>query len=198
MPRASAKRPYGKYFESRDAYCVIFVFVVGALVNVACASIYSVLPASAPSFAQVGQPAPEINLPQLKVGAPGENLKLSSLRGKPVIVNFWATWCAPCRAEFPLFQSKYEKYRESLGLGILAVDMQDDEGAQAAQKFADQMNVTFPILLDVDASAESGYQVRGLPTTVFIDRNGIVQDIVLGGPISEEALEQKIAALRER
>lgn len=175
-------------------FLVSAFIVLSMWANVGCAQVSALLPGSA-TFAKVGQPAPDFNLPELRKGALGERLALSSLRGHPVIVNFWATWCAPCRAEFPAFQAKYEKYRDSLGLVVLAVEVQDDEGVDVAQKFVDDTKVTFKILRDVNDSVSGSYQIRGLPTTIIIDRNGIVRDMILGGPMTEDALEQKITTL---
>lgn len=172
---------------------LLFV-VLGLSANVACAQVSALWPGGT-AIAQLGKPAPDFNLPRLQNGALGEKLALSSLRGHPVIVNFWATWCAPCRAEFPAFQAKYEKYRDSLGLAVLAIQVQDDEGAGVAQKFVDDTKVTFTILRDVNDSVTGSYQIRGLPTTILIDRNGIVRDMILGGPQTEEALELKITTL---
>ena len=82
-----------------------------------------------------------------------------------------------------------------LGLAVLAIQVQDDEGAGVAQKFVDDTKVTFTILRDVNDSVTGSYQIRGLPTTILIDRNGIVRDMILGGPQTEEALELKITTL---
>jgi thiol-disulfide isomerase/thioredoxin len=142
--------------------------------------------------ARVGSLAPEIELPRLVEGRPSNSEKLTSFTGRPVVVNFWATWCAPCRDEFPLIQAKYAQYRDSHRLVIVGIDVQGDGGPTAAQRFVRQFGATFPIWLDTDGTAEEAYRVQALPTTVFIDREGQIQDMLVGGPMTQDYLDKEL------
>lgn len=148
--------------------------------------------AGRPATARLGSAAPEVQLPQLVNGQPGTKSRLTLLTGRPVVVNFWATWCAPCRAEFPAFESKYRQYKDSQQLVIVGIDAESDAGAAAAQQFVNQFNATFPVWLDSDGTAEQVYHVQALPTTIFIDRGGVIEDLIVGGPLSEDNLEKEL------
>jgi thiol-disulfide isomerase/thioredoxin len=104
-------------------------------------------------------------------GLDGQKVKLSSLKGKVVFLNFWATWCGPCRSEMPSMQRMYEKLK-SEGLEILAVDLQEDKGQ--VQAFARELGLHFPILLDSAGSVGAQYNARAIPTTYLIDRSGFI------------------------
>jgi cytochrome c biogenesis protein CcmG, thiol:disulfide interchange protein DsbE len=135
----------------------------------------------------VGKPAPEIDLLTID----GEPVKLSELRGQPVLVNFWATWCPPCREEFPLMASAYAKH-ETDGLEILGVMHQDL--ADGARAFAQDTGATWPILADPEDTAYQDYLVVGLPTSFFIDAEGIVRAFSLGG-FSEDGLAAQLETI---
>ena len=119
----------------------------------------------------VGQTAPDFTLDT----PDGSTLSLSQFRGHPVVVNYWATWCPPCREEMPLFQRRHEKYSD---LVILAVDGGEDAGTVA--KFVNQLNLTFPVLLDPEYKVESLLGILGYPTTLFIDSDGIIRAKQIG------------------
>ncbi len=121
----------------------------------------------------VNHPAPEIVLSVLDNSAPFE---LAHLQGKPVILNFWATWCAPCRAEMPMLQSTWERYGENVA--IVGVDLEEDPAL--VRQFVDELGITFPILLDEEGTVSERFNVRGLPTTFFIDRDGVIRQIYPG------------------
>jgi cytochrome c biogenesis protein CcmG/thiol:disulfide interchange protein DsbE len=125
----------------------------------------------------VGRPAPEISLQT----ADGETVSLSSLRGRPVIVNFWASWCIPCREEFPLLVDAYERHSGE-GLEILGVI--HDDGPEAATEFANSFGATWPMLNDVDDVAWRAYMGAFLPVTYFVDREGVIQSVSYGAPPS--------------
>ncbi len=148
-----------------------------------------------PATARVGSPAPEIELPQMLSGRSGAIANLTSLTGRPVVVNFWATWCGPCRAEFPAFESEYRRYKDSQQLVIVGIEAQSDGGPAAAQQFVNQMGTTFPIWLDEAGKAEEAYRVDALPTTIFIDRSGVIQDMIVGGPMIEQTLEKELVKI---
>jgi len=99
----------------------------------------------------------------------GENIKLSELRGQVVLVNFWASWCGPCRQEMPILEKLYKKY-ESLGFVILGVNV-DDDPAQA-ESLLKLIGVSFPVLFDSDKKISEKYGVAAMPSSFFIDRDG--------------------------
>ena len=128
--------------------------------------------------------------------ANGETIQLSELRGKPVVMNVWASWCAPCRAEMPALQRVYQAY-QAQGLEILGVNSTAQDERQSAQDFAAEQGLTFPILFDTAGEATQLYAVRALPTTYFIDAQGIIQEVVAGGPMSEALLRIRVEKLIE-
>ncbi|MEW5720500.1 MAG: TlpA disulfide reductase family protein [Chloroflexota bacterium] len=145
-----------------------------------------------PTTVKIGEPAPEIDLPTLT----GEQVTLSKLQGRPVLVNFWATWCGPCRQEFPAFVRKYKQYQNQ-GFVILAINTGDPNSDDGVLTFARNTLVNFPIVRDRDERLARMYNVRGLPTSIFIDRTGIVRDIVIGGPMEETFIDLKFAQINQ-
>jgi peroxiredoxin len=109
--------------------------------------------------------------------ADGQNLRLQEQRGRVVLVNFWATWCGPCKQEMPHLNRLYEKYRSS-GFVLLAVNV--DEDARLAVGTAQRMSLKFPVLLDGDKKVSKLYDLSSMPSTVMIDRDGRVRYIHLG------------------
>ena len=102
----------------------------------------------------------------------GPNVRLQELRGRVVLVNFWATWCGPCRQEMPHLNRLYEKYRGS-GFQLLGVNI--DEDARAATELAAKLGVKFPVLLDTDKKVSRLYDMSAMPATIVIDRDGKVR-----------------------
>ena len=131
-----------------------------------------------------GALAPDFLLERLDEG----EVRLSDLRGRPVVLNFWATWCEPCRKEMPRFVEAYEKYRDE-GLVILAVNLQ--EGKSPVQRFADDYGMEFPIGIDRDGEVGDQYRLLGLPTTFFIGRDGVI-DSVYNGPFIEKSRDTNV------
>ena len=134
----------------------------------------------------------------------GGELRLSDLRGKPIVINFWATWCAPCRKEMPQFVQAYEKYKDQ-GLEIVAVNLQ--EGKDISAKFADDYGMRFKVAIDRDGEVGDAYNLLGLPTTYFVDKAGVIRSVFTGpfqsqergtsvqGAIEASELDQRIAAI---
>jgi cytochrome c biogenesis protein CcmG, thiol:disulfide interchange protein DsbE len=149
---------------------------------------------------KVGEPAPEL----VTLREDGTPMVLSQLRGEPVWINFWGSWCAPCRAEMPDIQRAYETLSPQ-GLNILSISMQEDPAKSIA--YRDQVGATFPVYIDpaylnsfIDADANpalaeqmaqmhSDWQVFNFPTHVFIDKDGIVQAVILAQMTYDEAVE---------
>ncbi len=121
----------------------------------------------------VNHPAPDFTLARLDTG---ENVALSDLRGKPIILNFWATWCGPCRAEMPALQAAHERYGDDLL--IVGVDQGEESGV--VEKFVEEFAISFPILMDPTMAVSSDYRILGLPTTFFIDSQGIIRQVHAG------------------
>ncbi len=127
-----------------------------------------------------GHQAPDFVLTDLQ----GHTLKLSDLRGKAVVLNFWATWCPPCKQEIPWFVDLQKRYGPQ-GLQIIGVNM-DDGGQQDVEKFVAENSINYPILLGQEKVAEAYGGIDYLPTTFYIDRNGVVIDRVFGQPGRDE------------
>lgn len=123
---------------------------------------------------EVGYLAPDFSLPSLG----GQTVRLSDLRGKAVLLNFWATWCAPCRLEMPTMDKAYQEYK-SRGLEILAVSL--DAGSNSVVKnFMQELKLDFPVLLDPDMEVLRLYRMVGIPASFLIDKQGIVRHREVG------------------
>ena len=118
------------------------------------------------SGSQVGQRLPAFSLQKLG----GGKLSNQDLKGHPVVINFWASWCLPCRDEAPTLEAKWRKYRDD-GLIVLGVNVQDAE--EDASRFADEFGLSFPIVRDVELDLWRKLGVRGIPETFFLDRNSV-------------------------
>jgi peroxiredoxin len=121
----------------------------------------------------------------------GKTYTLSELRGQAVIINLWATWCPPCRAEMPAIQKLYDEYKDQ-GLVVLAVNSTVQDDATAIAPFIAQYGLTFPILLDENGDVTRAYQLRSLPSSYFIGRDGVIHEVVIGGPMAEALLRTRI------
>jgi thiol-disulfide isomerase/thioredoxin len=171
------------------------IFMIVVLALGASWTILSRLPPTAtyaggPPTPREGFHAPDFTLDLLG----GGQVTLSELRGKVVVVNVWASWCPPCRAEMPAIEKVYQAYRD-LGVVVLGVNTTDQDNERDVAAFVQEFGLTFPIPLDRDGSVSRRYAVSGLPTTFFIDRQGIIRSIVVGGPMSEATIQAKIEEL---
>jgi peroxiredoxin len=144
------------------------------------------------SAPQKGFSAPDFILQDLE----GNQYQLSSFIGEKVIVNIWASWCKPCQYEMPALQKIHEKYSDQ-GLVLLAVNNTYQDNYSNVVDFVSANNLTFPILMDLDGNVSKLYQVQALPSTFFIDRNGKISEIIIGGPMSEALIEAKIMELEK-
>jgi cytochrome c biogenesis protein CcmG, thiol:disulfide interchange protein DsbE len=162
------------------------VAVVAALAVIAGVLAFSgVLGQTSPSASVIvvgrnpllNQPAPDFSLQSID----GQTVSLSSLRGRPVIVNFWASWCVPCRDEFPLLVGAYEKYSAD---GLQIVGVIHDDGPQTASDFAKTYGATWPLVQDPNDAAWNLYNGSFVPVSYYIDRDGIVRAVSYGPPPS--------------
>ena len=136
----------------------------------------------------IGKPAPAFTL----LDPEGDVQRLSDFRGKVVLVNFWATWCLPCRKEFPELARAYDEHNGDFV--ILGVDLQESPGD--VRRFADGYGAKFPIVIDVDASVSNAYRLIGLPSSYFIDQNGVLRDQFFG-PLSRATIDAKVEKTRQ-
>jgi peroxiredoxin len=130
------------------------------------AAIAAALAVTLPALAgSTGGPAPQFTL----AARSGQDVSLAQYKGQVVMINFWASWCGPCRQEMPLLESIYKKYNK-MGFTLLGVNVEPD--SQAANEWLKQTPVSFPILYDKDSKVSKLYDVAGMPSSVIIDRSG--------------------------
>ncbi len=152
--------------------------------------------------AKEGSLAPDFLLKELD----GGEVRLSDFRGKAVIVNLWATWCGPCKKEMPQFVAAYDRYQDD-GLEIIAINLQESQSI--IQPFVDDFGMEFPVALDRRGSVSDKYRILGLPTTYFIDRQGVIRSVFRGpflerlegeqvqGAIEQDELTRRIEEILE-
>lgn len=141
--------------------------------------------------------APRVNfaMPAFTLTAlDGTTVASDDLRGKVLLVNFWATWCPPCRAEMPLLQSVYQAHRER-GLVVVAIDVAENPATVA--QFAQELGLTFPILLDQQVGVSTAFQVNALPTSFFVDRDGVIRASYMGA-LNRAYIEAQLTPLWEQ
>ena len=139
--------------------------------------------------ARTGQPAPALAGTALD----GSAVDLASLRGRPVIVNFWASWCPPCREEFPLFAERQATLGPSDGLQIIGVLYKDEP--ELAQQFLTDIGATWPTIDDPDGALAKAYRIAAPPQTYFIDKDGVLQAIQVG-QVRPEDFDTQYAKIR--
>lgn len=136
-----------------------------------------------------GKPAPDFTLRRLDTGAP---VKLSDLKGKPIVLNFWASWCGPCKMEHPVVSMAARRWgQEFQFFGVVFEDTEEN-----ARVFASTSDPSFPQLVDERSRMAVDYGVTGVPETYFIDAQGIIRDKV-AYPIDPRTMAEKLAALKQ-
>ena len=163
------------------------------LKNTVIALMFSVFAASSlASSGLEGQAAPDFALKS----STGENLRLSEYRGDVVMINFWATWCGPCRQEMPLLDELYSRYNR-VGFNLLGVNIDDD--SRRAMQMVEELGVNFPVLFDARKEVSKLYEVEAMPVTVIVDRQGTVRFVHHGYKpgYEEKYLDQIRSLLRE-
>ncbi|MFA7179452.1 MAG: TlpA disulfide reductase family protein [Dehalococcoidales bacterium] len=139
-----------------------------------------------------GNPAPDFELPLLD----GESIALSSLQGRPVLLNFWALSCPYCLAEMPYIQQAHNTYsNEEQGLAVVTINIRDS--SSAITSYLEYGNYNLKVLRDNGAHVATEYGVDGIPVTVLIDKNGIIRDVVIGAFPNWPTLENRLAAIIE-
>ncbi|HEX7974202.1 MAG TPA: TlpA disulfide reductase family protein [Anaerolineales bacterium] len=146
-----------------------------------------------PPSPRQGFSAPDFTLDALG----GGQVSLSALRGKIVMINLWASWCPPCREEMPAIERVYQVYKDK-GLVVLGVNTTNQDREADAVSFVQELGLTFPILFDRSGSVSARYSLRALPTTFFVDRKGVIQEVVIGGPMSETSIRTRVESLLEK
>ena len=138
----------------------------------------------------VGKQAPDFTLPTLD----GAEVSLAQFGSQPVLINFWASWCLPCREEMPELVRSYESHKAE-GFIVLGLNLTYSDALPDVQAFASEFNITFPVLLDKDGSvAERLYQIPGVPTSIFINRDGTIERIQVG-IMTRKQIKQFIAEI---
>ncbi len=137
-----------------------------------------------PPGPKVGAQAPDFELETLN----GDNLSLQDLQGKTVLLNFWATWCAPCRIEMPALEERHDRYQPD----FMVVGINFDEPAEDVSAYALELGLTFPVLLDPGGEVQRQYQIRGYPTSFIIDGDGIIR-VQHIGQLTESQLDEYLS-----
>lgn len=157
--------------SSQSANFRLILVVAGIVSAIAIFLIYALSGTpSAPATTNISDIAPDF----MTTTPTGDPIRLSDFRGKVVLLNFWATWCGPCRIEMPLFQRFYDESN----ITILAVN--NRETAEQVTKFADQIRISFPLAMDESGTIQDQYYVQAYPMTYIIDPNGVIVDIHYG------------------
>lgn len=167
--------------RSRFLLSLGIALIVGAAF---AAGILLTTPRQAPRLPRGEEPAQELPLaPDFRLRTfDGRPVALSDFRGKPVVLNFWASWCTPCRDEMPILERVWKEFKDR-GLVVLGVDVLDDE--RDARAFLKALQITYPNVFDPDQTRMRLYRVGALPTTILIDRGRRQQDRFVGGYLGE-------------
>lgn len=173
--------------RSRSRLIVAAWLLAGLAAVLALLTINVAGPGTAVDTPIVGRPAPAFDLETLD----GGRLSLADMRGSPVVVNFWASWCIPCREEAPLLTAAAEEY-EPQGLRVVGIVYQDSP--ESARDFMARYGQTYPGLLDPDGRTAIDYGVFGIPESFFVDRTGVVRSRQVG-PVTEDGLRKQIEAI---
>jgi peroxiredoxin len=137
------------------------------------------------SVLKAGDKPPEFKL----LDTAGNVHDSSEYRGKPLIINFWGTFCPPCRDEMPALQNVYDKWKDK-GVQLVGINLSEDK--LSVESFARQVEAKFPILLDRNRQTEKKFGLKQYPTTFFVRADGTIEDVLIGGPLTEEQIEGHI------
>ena len=137
----------------------------------------------------IGEQAPGFSLKTLD----GGRMSLADFKGQPVLINFWASWCVPCRLETPELIRAYRAH-QSEGLVILGVNLTSEDAMPDITSFVAEFGVPYPVLLDETGEVSQTYRMRGLPTSVFVDPEGVITEVYIGG-MTHETIEQLLESI---
>jgi len=160
---------------------ILLIILVSGLLITGCAG-------ESNQVAGVGMPAPDFQFQN----PDGQSVSLSDLQGKPVLINFWATWCHPCIYEMPYLQQVYEEWSDK-GLMVLAINI--GESSAQVEAFMQSHDLSLPVLLDAKQAVAQKYNIWSIPTTFFIDKDGIIQEKIVGAFPSKIAIEEKLSKI---
>jgi cytochrome c biogenesis protein CcmG/thiol:disulfide interchange protein DsbE len=147
------------------------------------------------TLVQLTAPGVGFQAPAFKLSAlDGTQVVFNGDPGHPVVLNLWASWCRPCKAEMPALQRVYQEYA-SQGLIVYGINASNQDSLQEVESFIIDSKITFPILLDQDGAVSKLYALRALPTTYFISADGVIRQVSVGGPLSEAFLRSQISDL---
>ncbi|MFC2067420.1 peroxiredoxin family protein [Chloroflexota bacterium] len=172
----------------RETVVLFMIAMLGLLLIQACAPSSQAMQdgqQEATVGIKVGEIAPDFTLLDLD----GNEVKLSEFLGKRVFINFWATWCPPCRAEMPDIESLYQEYKDK-GLVVIGIDISESEGT--TRQFVQRGGYGWTFVLDSTGAVAANYNVRAIPTSFFIDREGVIQAVNIGA-ITKRRMEANIA-----
>ncbi len=161
---------------------LVFILTAGLLIA-GCSS--PPTPEGSAQGPEVGKLAPDLQL----LNPEGQSVSLSDSRGKPILMNFWASWCVPCLIEMPYIQEIYDEWTDK-GLEVLAINV--GESPSHVKEFLQSQGLHLPVLLDTNEEVALKYNVRGFPTTFFVDKDGIIQIIKVGPFLSKAEIETSL------
>jgi cytochrome c biogenesis protein CcmG, thiol:disulfide interchange protein DsbE len=156
---------------------------------------FSAIPANATTGGKIPAPQTGFLAPDFTAKTiGGKTIRLSDLRGKVVLVNIWASWCPPCRAEMPAIERTYQAYKDRR-FTVLAIDSTVQDTVDNAHSFAIENKLSFPIFMDETGEITRLYNIQSLPTSFFIGPDGVIREVVVGGPMSQALLSSRVEKL---
>ena len=171
-----------------------FLVLVLAVFWVAATTFLVKIPASN----QIAAPQKGFHAPNFTSDSGVQNqVALSDFENQVVLLNFWASWCQPCKTEMPAMERVYQSLKDD-GFTILAVNVTSTDEVGSAQNLIENLGLTFPVLFDYSGSIQTTYKVLALPTSFFIDRKGVIQAVIIGGPMPESLIYSKVYELLEK
>jgi len=165
-------------FKVNGLKAVLLIILISGLLITGCSAGTNQKPV-------IGKPAPDFQLKNLD----GQSISLSDFRGKPVLINFWASWCQPCVYEMPFIQEVFEEWS---GQGLVVLTINIGESPSQVEEFMQSQGLSLPVLLDLKGSIAQKYNIWFIPTTFFLDKDGIIQGIKAGPFQSKEEIEAGI------
>ena len=146
---------------------------------------------SEPAVARVGEPAPDFQLQDLD----GQTISLSDFRGRPVLLNFWATGCIPCRSEMSYIQEIYQQHSDTSSSSLVVLTINPGESHSTVEEFMDFYHLSLPVLFDTKGVVWQGYNIQYIPTTFLIYPDGTIREKVIGAFPSKAAIENRLALI---